>query len=477
MRLTEVEAVLLDQNGLKRADLDAALQQLFQHRLDYADIYLQFESSEVWSMEESIVKEGSFSIGKGLGIRAIHGEKTGFAYADEISLEALKNCAATARNIVAQGQSKTVQVLTPKHFMPLYPAQNPIHEKNHLDKVHFLREVDAYARSLDPRVIQVMASLSAHYELVLVAASDGTYAGDIRPLVRLNVSVVLEEKGEREQGYSGGGGRQTYEALCQEETWKFYAREAVRVAGVNLRADAAPAGVFDVVLGAGWPGVLLHEAVGHGLEGDFNRKESSAFSGKMGEMVASPLCTIVDDGTLPGRRGSLTMDDEGMPTQSTVLIENGRLCGYLFDKLNADLMKQKSTGNGRRESYSHLPMPRMTNTYMLPGKDRKEDIIASLDRGLYAVNFNGGQVDITSGKFVFVTNEAYWVEKGKIVKPVKGVTLIGDGPSALKRVSMVGDDLELDLGVGICGKEGQSVPVGVGQPTLRINGLTVGGSA
>ncbi len=477
MHLAAVEAVLLSENGLKRADLEGALQQLFQHRLDFADVYLQFESSEVWSMEESIVKEGSFSIAKGLGVRAIHGDKTGFAYADQISAEALKSCALTARNIVSQGQSGRVHVLQPGDFLALYPAHNPIHEKSHLDKVDFLRAVDAYTRSLDPRVIQVMASLSAHYELILIAASDGTYAADIRPLVRLNVSVVMEDEGKREQGYSGGGGRKSYADLCEDQTWQHYAQEAVRIAGVNLRADAAPAGVFDVVLGAGWPGVLLHEAVGHGLEGDFNRKGSSAFSGKMGDQVASPLCTVVDDGTLMGRRGSLSMDDEGMPTQQTVLIEKGRLCGYLFDKLNAGLMKQKTTGNGRRESYSHLPMPRMTNTYMLPGPHIKEDIIASLENGLYAVNFNGGQVDITSGKFVFVTSEAYWVKQGKIVKPVKGVTLIGDGPSALTRISMVGNDLELDLGIGICGKEGQSVPVGVGQPTLRINGLTVGGAA
>ena len=304
MILSQVEAVLLEENGLKRTDLDATLQQLFQHRLDFADIYLQFESSEVWSMEESIVKEGSFSIAKGLGVRAIHGEKTGFAYADYISPLALKNCAATAKNIVSQGQSGKVQVLVPREFVSLYPSHNPIHEKSHLDKVAFLREVDAYTRALDPRVIQVMASLSAHYELILIAASDGTYASDIRPLVRLNISVVMEEEGQREQGYCGGGGRKTYAELCEQTDWQHYAREAVRIAGVNLRADAAPAGVFDVVLGAGWPGVLLHEAVGHGLEGDFNRKGSSAFSGKMGDMVASPLCTIVDDGTLPGRRGS-----------------------------------------------------------------------------------------------------------------------------------------------------------------------------
>lgn len=472
-----VEHALLTEQGLTPRHLTLALHQLFQHQLDYADIYLQFESTEVWSLDDKIVKEGSFSIKKGLGVRAIQEGKTGFAYADTISLTSLNNCVSTARNIASQGQSLQVKVLCPVEAPLLYGTQNPVHEMSHFDKVGFLREVDRFARDRDPRVIQVIASLAAHFELVLIAASDGTYATDIRPLVRLNISVILEEEGKREQGYCGGGGRIAYASLREGETWQHYVKEAIRIADVNLHADAAPAGVFDVVLGAGWPGVLLHEAVGHGLEGDFNRKGSSAFAGKMGEQVASPLCTIVDDGAMRDRRGSLNIDDEGTPTQQTVLIEKGRLAGYLFDKFNARLMKQKSTGNSRRESYSHVPMPRMTNTYMLPGEHAKEEILASLDKGLYAANFNGGQVDITSGKFVFVTNEAYWVENGKIVKPVKGATLIGDGPSALKRVSMVGNDLELDLGIGICGKEGQNVPVGVGQPTLRINALTVGGTA
>lgn len=475
--LSQVEQALLFDHGLSRADLDLAFSQLFLHRLDFADLFFQCESSEAWSLEEGIVKEGSFSKMKGLGVRAIHDDKTGFAYADSISKAALQDCVATARNIVSQGRSQKVKLLTPAPFdLSLYSTLNPIHQMSHFDKVGFLKEVDAYTRSLDSRLTQVMLGLSGSYELVLIAASDGTYVADIRPLVRMNVSVVMEQEGRREQGYCGGGGRITYADLCESQNWQHYVQEAIRIADVNLHADAAPAGVLDVVLGSGWPGILLHEAVGHGLEGDFNRKESSAFSGKMGENVASSLCTIVDNGSLPGRRGSLNVDDEGTPTQETVLIEKGQLKGYLFDKHNSKLMKQVSTGNGRRESYAHLPLPRMTNTYMLPGAHAPEEIIASLDYGLYAANFNGGQVDITSGKFVFVTNEAYLVRNGKIVKPVKGVTLIGDGPSALKRVSMVGTDLKLDLGVGVCGKEGQSVPVGVGQPTLRIDGLTVGGT-
>ncbi len=472
-----VEHTLLAEQGLTLHHLAAALRQLFQHRLDYADIYLQFESAEHWSLDDKIVKEGSFSIKKGLGVRAVQGGKTGFAYADTISAASLNNCVTTARNIAAQGQSGEIKVLSKVEVPLLYGVHNPIHEMSHFDKVGFLREVDAFARDADARVVEVMASVSSTFEMILIVASDGTYATDIRPLVRMNVSVILEEDGKREQGYSGGGGRKPYASFCEDAAWQHFVKEAIRIADVNLHAEAAPAGVFDVVLGAGWPGVLLHEAVGHGLEGDFNRKGSSAFSGKIGEQVASSLCTIVDDGAMPGRRGSLNIDDEGTPTQQTVLIEKGRLRGYLFDKFNAGLMKQASTGNARRESYAHVPMPRMTNTYMLPGEHTREEILSSLDKGLYAANFNGGQVDITSGKFVFTTSEAYWVENGKITKPVKGVTLIGDGPSALKRISMVGNDLSLDLGIGICGKEGQSVPVGVGQPTLRINALTVGGTA
>ncbi len=473
----QAEKVLLTDCGLNHADLQEAFTLMASHRLDYADIYLQYHKSEVWSLEERIVKEGSFSISKGLGVRAISGEQTGFAYADVISKQALLNSAKTARNIVAQGQSLSIEAFKNSELIPLYTAFDPVLEKEHQEKVALLQDINVYARAFDARVINVMASLAATYEIILIAASDGTYATDIRPLVRLNVSVILEENGEREQGYAGGGGRYSYQKLFENQTWQGLVQEAIRIAGINLRADAAPAGTMDIVLGAGWPGVLLHEAIGHGLEGDFNRKETSAFSGKIGEPVASPLCTVVDNGTLPDRRGSLNLDDEGTKTQATTLIENGRLTGYLFDKQNARLMKQGSTGNARRESYAHLPMPRMTNTYMLPGQQTREEIIASLDQGIYAVSFSGGQVDITSGKFVFVTSEAYLVEKGKIVKPVKGATLIGDGPTALTKITMVGNDLELDLGVGICGKEGQSVPVGVGQPTLRINALTVGGTA
>lgn len=471
------EKLLLTESGLSSQDLIEAFGLISSPEIDYADIYLQYHKSEIWSLEEKIVKEGSFSIDKGLGVRAVSREKTGFAYSDIISRETLRRAAKTARGIVNHNQSTAVPQLNKVETPLLYTHHDPFLQKEHLEKVTLLKEIDYFARLLDPRVINVMASLSASYTVILIAATDGTYATDIRPLVRLNVSVILEEKGKREQGYAGGGGRRTYQTLFEQNEWQQFVREAVRIAGINLRADPAPAGTLDVVLGAGWPGVLLHEAIGHGLEGDFNRKGSSAFSGKMGESVASSLCTVVDNGTLANRRGSLNLDDEGTPTQNNVLIENGILKGYMFDKQNAGLMKKSLTGNARRESYAHLPMPRMTNTYMLPGAHDKAEIIASLDRGIYAVGFSGGQVDITSGKFVFVTSEAYLVEKGKIIKPIKGATLIGDGPTALHQITMVGNDLELDMGVGVCGKEGQSVPVGVGQPTLRINNLTVGGTA
>jgi TldD protein len=434
-------------------------------------------ASESWVLEDGIVKEGSFSIDKGLGVRAVREDKTGFAYADFINKDALISCAKTARNIVKAGQSTQTQLNKIQLVKPLYENINPLKTMEAAEKVALLRDIDHLARSLDPRVFQVMASLSSVYEVVLIAGSDGTYAQDVRPLVRINVTVIVEENGRREQGSSGGGGRYSFQELLKNKPYEHFVREAVRTGIVNLSAQAAPAGTFDIALASGWPGVLIHEAVGHGLEGDFNRKESSSFSNKMNDMVASDLCTIVDDGTLVGRRGSLTIDDEGNPTQYNVLIEKGRLKNYLFDKLNSKLMKQKSSGNGRRESYAHLPMPRMTNTYMLPGESTKDEILASIDKGIYAVNFSGGQVDITSGKFVFVASEAYWVENGRVQYPVKGMTLIGDGPSALKRISMVGNDLQLDEGVGVCGKEGQSVPVGVGQPTLRLNQMTVGGTA
>ncbi len=470
------EKILLVDTGLSLEHLQDAFSLLTSHQIDYADIYLQYHKSEYWALEEGIAKEGSFSIDKGLGVRAVAGEKTGFAYSDFISPEALVRAAKTARSVISQHQSFTAQAFSKLSVPALYTLSDPFLEKNHAEKVALLKEIDLYARALDPRVINVMASLAANYEVILIAATDGTYATDVRPLVRLNISVIMEENGEREQGYSGGGGRTLYQTLFEKKEWQHFVNEAVRIAAINLRADPAPAGALDVVLGAGWPGILLHEAIGHGLEGDFNRKGSSAFAGKTGEHVASSLCTIVDNGALADRRGSLNLDDEGTLTQNTVLIEKGILKGYLFDKQNARLMKKALTGNARRESYAHLPIPRMTNTYLLPGPHEKEEIIASLEHGIYAVGFSGGQVDITSGKFVFVTSEAYLVKNGKIIKPIKGATLIGDGPTALNEVSMVGNDLALDSGIGICGKEGQSVPVGVGQPTLRINGLTVGGT-
>lgn len=475
--VASAEHLLLEQASLNIHDLENTLAILHAHDIDFGDVYLQYTASESWVLEDGIVKEGSFSIDKGVGVRAVSEDKSGFAYADFINKEALLSCAKTARNIVKTGVSAQTKLAMMADTQKLYADINPLKSMEAAEKVALLRDIDVLARKVDPRVTQVMASLSSVYEVVLIAASDGTYAQDVRPLVRINVSVIVEENGRREQGFSGGGGRYTFQELLKDKPYEHFVREAVRTGLVNLTAQAAPAGTFDIVLASGWPGVLIHEAVGHGLEGDFNRKESSSFAHKMNEVVASPLCTIVDDGTLSGRRGSLNIDDEGNPSQHNVLIENGRLKNYLFDKLNGKLMKQKSSGSGRRESYAYLPMPRMTNTYMLPGASSKDEIIASVDKGIYAVNFSGGQVDITSGKFVFVASEAYWLENGKIKYPIKGMTLIGDGPSALKRISMVGNDLELDEGVGVCGKEGQSVPVGVGQPTLRINQMTVGGTA
>lgn len=467
---------LLHDSGLDINAIKQTLHSMMQKQLDYADVYLQFQQSEAWALEDGIVKEANFHIHRGIGIRAIRGEKTGFAYSDVITPEALKQAATTACGI-ADGKQNISLGDKPLHqFTPLYASIDPLSGLSQADKVALLQAADKEARKLDPRVKQVMASISGSYEVILIAASDGTLSADVRPLVRLNVTVIVEDNGKREQGFSGGGGRSDYQVFIENDNWKTYVNEAVRLALINLEATDAPAGTMDVVLGSGWPGVLLHEAIGHGLEGDFNRKQTSSFSQLMGKQVASDLCTIVDDGTMGGLRGSLNIDDEGTQTQQTVLIENGVLKNYMMDKLNARLMGVNSTGNGRRESYAHIPMPRMTNTYMLPGKHEPQEIIASVKKGLYAVNFGGGQVDITTGKFVFVTNEAYLIENGKITKPVKGATLIGDGPTALKHVSMVGNDLNLDRGVGVCGKEGQSVPVGVGQPTLRINGLTVGGT-
>ena len=468
---------LLSPSGLGEDDLQRVLDQLMGHRIDNADLYFQVNRHESWMLEDGIVREGHHGIDQGVGVRAMSGEKTGFAYSDEIMLPALKEAANAARAIARSGRQGSVQAWQQPNARGLYLPTDPLATLDTEQKIALLRDLDTEARRLDPRITQVIVSLAGTHEVILVASSDGTLAADIRPLVRMNVSVIAEQGERREQGTAGGGGRLDYSYFQQEERGLGYAREAVRQALLNLDAVPAPAGTMPVVLGPGWPGVLLHEAIGHGLEGDFNRKGSSAFSGRIGEQVASPLCTVVDDGTLPKRRGSLNVDDEGVPTQQTVLIENGILKGYMQDKLNASLMGQVSTGNGRRESYAHLPMPRMTNTYMMAGDHDPQEIIASVDKGLYAVNFGGGQVDITSGKFVFSACEAYLIENGKVTRPVKGATLIGNGPDVLTRVSMVGNDLELDRGVGVCGKEGQSVPVGVGQPTLKIDSITVGGTA
>jgi len=468
---------LLAPGSLDESAISRILDTILTRQVDLADLYFQSTRSESWVLEDGLVKEGSHNIGQGVGVRAVSGEKTGFAYSDEIVLPALTQAAQAARAIASSGAQGQMQVLSRGTGRDLYVPSDPMDSMDAPTRIALLKSVDAYARGLDPRVQQVIVSLAGELDRILIAASDGTFVSDVRPLVRMNVNVIVEDSnGRRESASSGGGGRRGYDWFASEDRANSYAREAVRQALVNLEAVDAPAGNMTVVLGPGWPGVLLHEAIGHGLEGDFNRKGSSAFSGRVGEMVASELCTVVDDGTLVDRRGSLNVDDEGITTQCTTLIENGRLRGYMQDKLNARLMGVAPTGNGRRESYAHLPMPRMTNTYMLPGPHQREEIIESVDRGLYAVNFGGGQVDITSGKFVFSASEAYLIENGKVTAPVKGATLIGNGPEVLTRVSMVGDDLELDWGVGTCGKEGQSVPVGVGQPTMRIDGLTVGGT-
>lgn len=474
--LALAQSRLLAPAGLGASDLEHAFARLLGPGVDAADLYFQHSRQESWAMEDGIVKSGSHSIEQGVGVRAMAGEKTGFAYSDELRLPALLDAAGAARAIARSGQRLPAAALAMRPASALYPAIDPVESLDSEAKVQVLREIDAYLRAKDPCVTQVMVSLAATLDTVLVARSDGVVAGDVRPLVRLNISVIVERNGRREQGYAGGGGRYGYDELLRDGRALAMADEALRQALVALEAVAAPAGSMPVVLGPGWPGVMLHEAVGHGLEGDFNRKGSSTYAGRIGQKVASELCTIVDDGTLPGRRGSLSIDDEGTPTQCTTLIENGRLVGYMQDTMNARLMGGVSTGNGRRESFAHLPMPRMTNTYMLAGKDDPADIIKSVKRGLYAVNFGGGQVDITSGKFVFSATEAYLIEDGRITAPVKGATLIGNGPEAMTRVSMVGHDLALDEGVGVCGKEGQSVPVGVGQPTMKIDQMTVGGT-
>lgn len=467
---------LLDPAGLTESQLEQVLSKILGKTIDNADLYFQSAQSESWVLEDGIIKGGSYNIDRGVGVRAMSGEKTGFAYSDDIVMPALEQAAQAARSISHQSGHQAIKAWKWASGHELYLPVNPLTSLKDQDKVALLQRIDAYTRQQDSRVIQVTVSLSAEYETILVMASDGHLAADVRPLIRLNVSVVLEQNGRRESGYAGGGGRFDYQYFLEEDRAFAYAREAIRLASVNLNAIDAPAGTMPVVLGPGWPGVLLHEAIGHGLEGDFNRKGTSAFSGRIGQRVATSLCTVVDDGTLPHRRGSLNMDDEGVPTQRTILIEEGILRHYLQDKKNARLMGVESTGNGRRESYAHAPMPRMTNTYMLAGASLPEEIIASVKKGLYAVNFGGGQVDITSGKFVFSASEAYLIEDGKVTAPVRGATLIGNGPEILMKVSMVGNDLKLDSGIGICGKEGQSVPVGVGQPTLRIDALTVGGT-
>ncbi|HWK59851.1 MAG TPA: metalloprotease TldD [Eoetvoesiella sp.] len=475
--LATAKSVLLDPWGLTESDMARALGEIFTHKVDYADLYFQYTRSEGWSLEEGIVKTGSFSIGQGVGVRALSGEKTAFAYSDTLSADALLSSARAVRTIGRQGAGRQ-KIVTPNDAAGhgLYPAIDPLNTLPAPEKVALLERVEAMARAADPHVIQVMAGLGMEYDVVLVAGSDGRLAADVRPLVRMSLTVIAERNGRREMGHGGGGGR-TGLAYFTDDVLRSYVRHATHEALVNLEARPAPAGEMTVVLGSGWPGILLHEAVGHGLEGDFNRKGSSVFAGRIGERVASKGVTVVDDGTLADRRGSLNIDDEGNATQRNVLIEDGVLKGYMQDSLNARLMKTSVTGNGRRESFAHLPMPRMTNTYMLAGKDEPEEILASVKRGLYAVNFGGGQVDITSGKFVFSASEAYMIENGKVTYPVKGATLIGNGPDAMTRVSMIGNDLQLDSGVGTCGKEGQSVPVGVGMPTIRMDGLTVGGTA
>ena len=475
--LETVSKHILEPDELEIDQLGGFLARLRGPHIDTGDLYFQSSQQESWIMDDGILREGNFSIEKGVGIRAMSAEKTGFAYCDDLRGNAILQAVDNARAIVRQGQSGSTGVtLANRPAKPLYSADNPVDGRSADAKVELLKKLDAYTRALDERIEQVIITLAGGIDRILVAATDNTLAADIRPLVRLNVTVLMRQGERREQGSAGGGGRHAYDPFFDTDGAYAMAREAVRQAATNLESVATPAGSMPVVLGPGWPGVLLHEAVGHGLEGDFNRKGTSAFSNRMGEQVASPLCTVVDDGTLENRRGSLSVDDEGVPAQSTTLIENGILTGYMQDKMNARLMGMQPTSNGRRESFAHLPMPRMTNTYMLAGDSDPEEIIRSVDKGLYAVNFGGGQVDITSGRFVFSLSEAYLIEKGKITAPVKGATLIGSGPEVMGRISMVGNDLELDPGIGVCGKDGQSVPVGVGQPSLKIDEITVGGT-
>ncbi len=480
--MNSVEQSLLSDSHIDDELISKILKSMMEKQVDFADLYFQASQHESWVLEDGIVKEGSYNIERGVGVRAISGEKTGFAYSDDISPQALQQAADAAKGIADSGTGAQVKAFSRQTPIKVYQSVEPLGSLTQEQKIDLLHQVEAHARQVDARVTQVIASLSGVYDTILVTASDGTFGTDIRPLVRLNCSVLVEDNGKRERASAGGGARTDYSYFFEVEAgdnkarYLSYAEEAVRQALVNLVAIEAPAGTFPVVLGAGWPGVLLHEAVGHGLEGDFNRKGSSAFSGKVGQQVTSELCTIVDDGTLANRRGSISIDDEGTPGQYNTLIENGILKGYMQDKHNASLMGVKPTGNGRRESYAHLPLPRMTNTYMLAGESSPEDIIKSVKKGIFAPNFAGGQVDITSGKFVFTSSEAYLIEDGEITSPVKGATLIGNGPEAMKKISMVGNDLKLDAGVGVCGKDGQSVPVGVGQPTLKVDEMTIGGT-
>ncbi|MEM9242698.1 MAG: metalloprotease TldD [Pseudomonadota bacterium] len=474
--LKQAEHTLLEPAELSASKLQKVLDTMMARDIDQADLYFQQSSSESWRLDDGIIKSGSYNSSRGVGARIISGEKTGFAYSDELILPQIEQSIQAAKRIARYGGSDNAQQLHYLFGHQLYAGDNPLKTVDDSDKIALMRQIEKAAYGLDPRVKRVTVALSAEHDVVLVAASDGTLAADIRPLVRLDVMVIVEENNRREQGYYGGGGRFDYSFFQQSDRASRYAQAAVREALIKLDAKPAPAGVMPVVLGPGWPAVLLHEAIGHGLEADFNRKGSSVFTNRIGERIASPLCTIVDDGSLPNRRGSLNIDDEGVPTQCTTLVEEGILKTYMQDKHNARLMKATPTGNGRRESYAHLPMPRMTNTYMLAGPHNPEEIIASVEKGLYAVNFSGGQVDITNGKFVFSASEAYLIEKGKVTQPVKGATLIGDGAEVLRKISMVGDDLKLDKGVGTCGKQGQSVPVGVGQPTLLVDELIVGGT-
>ena len=476
-QLEKASRQLLSPTGIERRDIEKTLGQIIVHDIDYADLYFEYSRAETWVLEEGIIREGSHSIDQGVGIRAVSGDKSGFAYADEIVLPALSEAAQSARAIARSGGAGSLQVWQNRNIAPRYRADNPLDSASSDEKIALLQRIDRETRNRDPRVKQVIASLSAAYSATLIASSDGVYSADIRPLVRLNINVIVEHNGRLEKGGSGGGGRFGYEYFRDGGIVSGYIDDAVTQALNNLEAAPAPAGAMTVVLGPGWPGILLHEAIGHGLEGDFNRKGTSAFSNRIGQRVAAESVTVVDDGAIENRRGSLTVDDEGTPTQATTLIERGILKNYMQDKLNARLMGMKPTGNGRRESYAHLPMPRMTNTYMLGGEYDPEEIIGSVQKGVYASHFGGGQVDITNGKFVFSASQAWLIENGRLATPIKGATLIGNGPDVLTRVSLTGNDMQLDSGIGVCGKDGQSVPVGVGQPTIRIDELTVGGTA